>query len=1042
MRNQQTFAEEISRLNPAQRRAVEQTEGPVMVIAGPGTGKTQIIAARIGNILKSDVQAGPHNILCLTYTDAGTVAMRSRLLQFIGPTAYRVNIYTFHAFCNEIIQHNLDYFGKRELEPISELENVQLLRELLDALPPDNPLKRLKGDMYYDIPRLNELFRTMKEESWTPALVSEKIDAYLADLPNRDEFIYKKPNAKLGIKAGDPKQKDIDARKEKMETLRSAAALFPKYCEMMKARGRYDYSDMILWVLDAFRRDENFLRNYQEWYQYFLVDEFQDTSGAQNAILQLLIGYWSKPNVFVVGDDDQCIYEFQGARIKNMTAFFEKYEQDLEVIVLKENYRSTQPLLDASKSVIDNNTQRLVRQEPLLEKIPALNKTLVAAGSRTDGPPPALTEYFNTLHEEAAVVDAIEALARHTPRLNEIAVIYSRHRQAENIITLLEKKKIPYTVKKKVNILDLKITEQVLNILSYLDEEARKPHSGEWLLFGIMHYDFFRISARDAAKISAHCGRERLRWRSFLADYDGLKALDLESYQSVIFLEENLTQWIASVPNLTVQLLFEKVLNYSGIVRLIAGSPEKVWLLQVVTTLFDFIKAECGKRPLLSLKELLAMIDQMRESGIALSVNKTVYEENGVNLVTAHSAKGLEFTHVFMIGCTTDMWERSRGNLNRFSMPDTLTFAAQDDENKVESARRLFYVAMTRARENLQISFAARTNEGKLLEHSQFVEEIVERTGAQIAKKHLSDEEVTAYAALALTHVPPAASATLDKQYVQSLLENYSLSVTHLNKYLDCPVAFYYENILRVPAARNANTAFGTAVHSSLKWLFEEMAGHKSFHPKKELVAVFKKELQKQRDSFTQAEYENRMALGEKILPEYYDKYVQTWNKAVVTEYNIKNIEADGVPLNGKLDKIEFDASQVNVVDYKTGSPEKGLKKLNPPSEAEPLGGDYWRQIVFYKILLDNYKRQDWKMVSGEIDFVEKHEREKDFVKKKLVVSRDDVQVVKEQIKLVYTRIMDHDFSQGCNKEDCGWCNFTKSNSLMFSQKKETELFE
>src|SRR3990172_5044111 len=190
------FSEELERLNAEQRRAVECIDGPVMVIAGPGTGKTQIIAARIGHILKSDLQIAPHNILCLTYTDAGTVAMRSRLLQFIGPTAYRVNIYTFYAFCNDIIQHNLDYFGKREMEPISELENIQLHRSMMDGLDANHPLKRLKGEIYYDIPRLNDLFRMMKEEDWSPEFVSEQIDKYLNDLPNRDEFIYKKANSK------------------------------------------------------------------------------------------------------------------------------------------------------------------------------------------------------------------------------------------------------------------------------------------------------------------------------------------------------------------------------------------------------------------------------------------------------------------------------------------------------------------------------------------------------------------------------------------------------------------------------------------------------------------------------------------------------------------------------------------------------------------------------------------------------------------------------------------------------------------------------
>ena len=157
------FEKAIAQLNTAQLEAVNQIDGPVLVIAGPGTGKTQIIAARIGNILKQ-TDTAPQNILCLTYTDAGTIAMRQRLLKFIGPTAYRVNIYTFHGFCNEVIQSNLDYFGKRILEPISELENIELLQSIIDELPPTNPIRRLKGDIYFEVKRMNALFRMMKEE--------------------------------------------------------------------------------------------------------------------------------------------------------------------------------------------------------------------------------------------------------------------------------------------------------------------------------------------------------------------------------------------------------------------------------------------------------------------------------------------------------------------------------------------------------------------------------------------------------------------------------------------------------------------------------------------------------------------------------------------------------------------------------------------------------------------------------------------------------------------------------------------------------------
>src|SRR6185436_9502649 len=169
------FREEYEKLNEKQRLAVDTIEGPVMVIAGPGTGKTQILASRIGKILL-ETDAAPSNILCLTYTDAGVVTLRKRLLQFIGPDAYKVNIYTFHAFCNEVIQENLLLFEKTALDPVSDLEKIQFFKELLDSFPKNHPLKRYRGDVYFEINNLQSLFSNMKKEGWAPSFIDSKID--------------------------------------------------------------------------------------------------------------------------------------------------------------------------------------------------------------------------------------------------------------------------------------------------------------------------------------------------------------------------------------------------------------------------------------------------------------------------------------------------------------------------------------------------------------------------------------------------------------------------------------------------------------------------------------------------------------------------------------------------------------------------------------------------------------------------------------------------------------------------------------------------
>ncbi len=336
-RLEEKFQEVYVALNENQKTAVDTIEGPVMVIAGPGTGKTQILAARVGKILLV-TDALSENILCLTYTDAGAIAMRKRLQEFIGSEAYKVKICTFHSFCNDVIQENLSLFEKTALDPISDLEKIELYKELIDAFPQNHPLKRFSRDVYYDREGLQNLFSTMKEEGWGANFVNEKIDEYLENIKSNEKYIYK-VNRKGQWKIGDLKP-NYYKEVQKMERLRAAVAEFDNFQDLMRKNNRYDFDDMIAWVIKAFDENKSLLADYQERYQYILVDEFQDTSGAQNQVVQQLISYWDQPNVFVVGDDDQSIYRFQGANLENMLDFAKQYENDLKTVVLTDNYRS------------------------------------------------------------------------------------------------------------------------------------------------------------------------------------------------------------------------------------------------------------------------------------------------------------------------------------------------------------------------------------------------------------------------------------------------------------------------------------------------------------------------------------------------------------------------------------------------------------------------------------------------------------------------------------------------------------------------------
>ncbi len=1027
------FNNALALLNPEQLAAVNQMDGPVLVIAGPGTGKTQILAARIGKILmETDAKAG--EILCLTYTDAGAVAMRKRLFEFIGPEAYRVNIYTFHAFCNEIIQENLDYFGKLTLDALSDLDSAIFFRELVDEFPNDHLLKRFTGDIYYDAPRLKSLFSDMKRENWTAEVIEKAVEDYLADLPLRDEFIYKRANATKGIKVGDPKQKDIDAAKESMKKLLAAVSEYQNFDAKMKSRSRYDYDDMIQWVLKAFRENEELLRRYQERYQYILVDEFQDTSGSQNELLKFILNYWDTPNVFVVGDDDQSIFKFQGANMKNILDFANDYSKTLKTVVLKHNYRSNQLILDVSKALIENNRERLTSQ---LE----LDKNLESAHPRFSELmiEPQVKEYENPNQELADIAAQIKCLLGTGTEPGEIAVIYRNHSQAEDLLHFFDAQHIAVNTKRKVDIFTLPFGEKILNILRYLAMEMDSPYSGDELLFEIMHYDFFDIAPIEIAKASVAVAKEnyatannnqpKTSLRRYISQMrapaqPGL--FDQQQNQGMKFLISDIDYLLTYSASNTLQQLFEQVVAKMGVLKYIMQQPDKGWYMQVLTSLFDFIKEESRKKPDINIDDLMHSIKLMQEHGIRLELNQVIFSENGINFLTAHGSKGLEFEHVFVIGCTKKIWD-AKGRNYGFSYPDTLTQASDDEIAQKEESRRLFYVALTRAKQCLHISYAAKDKNGKEQEASQFVSEIIAGTYLQVQHPKVSEETMFDFLAMQYAETLQPKVELLDKNYIDLLLQNYTLSVTHLSNYLDCPLRFYFQCLIRVPSGKSPSATFGQAVHWALNKAFKKLKENGDEFPlTEEFMREFRWYMHRNRDSFTKEDFKLRMDYGERILPAYYNQNINTWNKIAVTERSIRNVEVEGVPVKGNLDKIEFTGKQVTVVDYKTGKLKNAKDKLKRPDEGNPNGGDYWRQAVFYKLLIDHDRALDWQVVSTVFEFVEPVNDE--YYKERIVITPEDTAEVTEQIKTVYQKILAHDFNTGCGKKECDWCHFVKSN--------------
>lgn len=1023
------FTYEYNKLNDQQRKAVDTIEGPVMVNAGPGTGKTQILALRIGSILQH-TDTNPNNILCLTYTDNGAIEMRNRLLKIIGSAAYNVRIHTFHSFCNEVIQDNLTWFGKLNLAPIGDLEEIDLFYKLIDSIEKDNPLKRFRGEVYYEKDRLKSLYSLMKKEAWTPVYMNARIDAYIDELPVKEGFFYKRKYKQFN--AGDPKPAVITDEKEKMEVLRAAVNLYPRYNEMMAAESRYNFDDMILWVLDAFAKNKNMLLDYQERFLYFLVDEFQDTSRSQNLLLQYLTGYWDTPNLFVVGDADQSIFSFQDANVENIVEVEKKYAGNLTKIDLISNYRSTQHILTAAHRVIEHNNLRTV--------LPENDKPLIAANENLRGISiePVIAEYTNPAQEAIEVAMQIEALTDQGISGKEIAVIYRNHAQVSSIISILEEKKIPVNTRKKTDLLQLPFIQNIIFILSWISREKYIPYSADDILFQLLHSEFFSISSLEIAKLSMTVNAKN---RVSREDVFSLRRLMAESTvpradlfnqpngQSIKEVSDTLEYLLKASGNNTLQQLLELVIQKAGILSFIRKSSEMPWLMQVLNAFFNHLKEENKRNPELRLEEWLANIDTMKKNRLPISLYKLTANDEGVNMVTAHGAKGSEYAHVFVIGCTQHIWdEHNNSGKYTFKLPDNLVHINRTATD-LEESRRLFYVAITRAKTHLQVSYPLKDDKDKDQTKSTFITELLEESNLAVTPKQVSDNILANYLLLQFKEKARPEIELVEDAYIDQILKRYTLSVTHLNNFLNCPLRFYYQNLIRVPAAKNESMAFGSAIHWAIERLFLKMRANNNVFPsKQELVEDFNWHMKNNKEAFTAEAFKLKTDYGEKILPAYYDYHINRWNKVVIAEKAVRNVTVQNIPINGKLDKLEFNGKLVNVVDYKTGKYANAKKKLVSPNEKEPNGGDYWRQAVFYKILLDNDRTNDWQVISTEFDFIEPVNDA--YKTEKIEVTATDIATVTNQITDTWQKIQRKEFKTGCGKTDCEWCNFVKSNSL------------
>ncbi|MFA4815535.1 MAG: UvrD-helicase domain-containing protein [Candidatus Gracilibacteria bacterium] len=1020
-----TFEEAYESLNEEQKAAVDQTEGPVMVLAGPGTGKTQMIALRIAQILRK-TQAAPYNILCLTFTESGAVAMRKRLLEFIGETAYGVRIHTFHSFCNEVIQdYPTEFLFARELSALTEVERIQFFHELLDRLAENTPLRPF-GSSYFYLKDIVRVIQDLKRENISP----EKLETAVREgeaLLNRhkktiENFVGTHANQLKAedferiknVLAGTPFAAYLDGPTDdkKERTLMKSAlkeafedwqkelpkqlvlcGIYENYQELLHSRGRYDFEDMLTLVTEKLKQNPELRAHYQEQFQYILVDEYQDTNNAQNEVVRLLGEFFENPNIFVVGDDKQSIYRFQGASLENLLFFYQLYKKSVQVVTLRENYRSQQNILDAAHSLITHNEQSLAQF--LDEKFEALH-----ANASHPILPVRIAELDTADSEHYFLAKETQRLLAEGTKPSEIAILYRNNREADGLVGLFLRMGIPFHLSGGHDLLSDKEIQKLLTLMRTLADLE-----DEFSLFTILHYDFFDFDSLSLAKLShdAHTKHASL--------IETMKETEIFAEFADKFL-----YWHKQSLNLPLIEFFDLLIKESGYLDHLLKKENQLEELNRLNSLFAELKHLNKARTDTTLADFLVYVDLLKENNIALPEQELVTQKDAVHLMTAHRSKGQEFEHVFVMNAVDKQWGNTPDRA-KIQVPPTLLKVALPHE-KNEDERRLFFVALTRAKKSVTLSYPKQNAEGRPTVPSMFVNEIAPAFKETISTQYLEQEALQHLQTIFL--VPKPSVSEDHKAYIKSLLQNYILNVTHLNNYLRCPRLFYYQNILRVPQAKNKHLAFGTAIHESLKDL--QVGIRSGTIPEKALLLEqFEKHLK--REILSQQDFRGSLELGQRALNDYYDTYRDTFHPNVLLEYDFRphGVSVNGVPITGKLDKIELkDEAErtVHVVDYKTG---------NPDSKAQALGpqGEYRRQIIFYKLLCDNSKKFPYTMVSGEIDFVQKNKAGA-FVRKIFHVTPEETENLKTQIQAVYQDIMSLRFLDPDEFETCGECEWCK----------------
>lgn len=1042
------FETEYEKLNDEQKDAVDTLQGPLLVVAGPGTGKTQLLSMRVANILlKSDVY--PDNILCLTFTNKATANMQERLLRLMGPEAHGVQVRTFHGLAAEIMNRYPQYFWRgARLAIAADAVQLEVMQQVLNRLPPEHPLALKFAGQFTLVNDVSRSVNLAKDAGLTPdklrAVIAsnlayidqieptmtelggikvgaksiDKIESIVASLPEQPINELIKPLVSLQTVIADSFEQAVHAYNETgkttpiskwkarwlqkqegeygMFTERSRnewwlaiADAYEQYRIQLHLRGYYDYADMLVEVIGQIEQHAELRATLQERFQYVLIDEFQDTNAAQLRLAHLIADHadLASPNIMAVGDDDQSIFKFQGAELSNMLGFTRQYI-DAKTIVLTDNYRSTQAVLDATATIIEHAQYRLVTQKT------DLIKNLIAVSPPKDkGVIQART--YRSREEQLSDIAKIAGKLLHDGKT--VAILARHHSTLRDMAGLLNAQHVPIAYEQSNNILEQPAIEQLYLILKTISHIKKGDISTvNELLSLTLRHPMWNIPPK---KLWAFAISQQ-KVHDWLSGLTGSEDSSLAAIGA----------WLNWLTNLSTHeplaVIVEYVLGLRDSELLV--NPLQRYYFQDKAMTESYIETLSATQMLRSLvaefrsvgvsrvEDFVRFTDLMTANGkIIADTSPFVSGEKCVELLSVHKAKGLEFDSVIIADAIDGEWSPSSyGRVPPANLP--LRPAEDDTDDYV----RLMYVAATRAKHTLLFSNYQLNQKGDDVLAARSISQI-----PVVMQPPVTGEKLAEVLESALAW--PQLEQTDENALLGPLLENFHLNVSNLINFLDIthggPQLFKERNLLRLPGAKSPAAAMGTAVHDALQEAQQQFTVGKI--DMDGVLKHFDSSLLAQ--GLPEADFRKKLAEGRRTLKRFIQNYHWEFSKGALPEYAIANIFCGDAKIGGTLDVLDMTGDNLIVQDYKTGRPLTSL--VTTYGDA---GVKAWRhklQLIFYALLLELDPAIRVKgSIIGQMIYVESDSKSK--LVQEYTPSKDDLTRAGSLVQAVWQRVMKLDF--------------------------------